>query len=300
MSVPPSGSAPLSGFIDLHSHTDESDGTLTPRQLVALANQIGLDALAITDHDTFAGYEKARAAAHAGPLDLVCGIELNSRFYIAHDGDYRSVHLLAYFPAGGPPLAFNQWLWKAQEDRRIRNHRLVDALRGQGIDITLEEVEARGRSLTGRPHFARLLLEKGYAASYQDAFERYIGEGAPTFVERPSETTEQTIHIVRSAHGIPVLAHPIRLSLSLEAEREAIVRLKRAGLLGLEVYHSEHTPEMQAHYQALADELDLLPTGGSDFHGRLKPDVSLGTGWNGNIRVPRTLLDNMREHLARV
>jgi predicted metal-dependent phosphoesterase TrpH len=293
--VPLSGdSTPLTGLIDLHSHTTESDGTLTPAELVSLAKGLGLSAIAITDHDTFAGYEKAEALAAAAGLDMLRGIELNSRLSQAIDSDERYVHLLAYFPCGAPLDQFSGWLSGEQEDRRTRNRRLVEALQKRGIEITLEEVEARGRSMAGRPHFARILVEKGYAADSDDAFRRYIGETAPSYIERETQTTEEAIEIVREGGGVPVVAHPVRLSLPRPLDRRVLLHLKDAGLLGLEVYHSEHPPDLQAYYLRLADELQLLPTGGSDFHGDAKPDVELGTGWKHNIRVPREFLDRMR------
>lgn len=296
MSVLPESLA-LSGHIDLHSHTNESDGTLSPIELVDLAKRIGLDAIAITDHDTFAGYEKALPVARELKFDLVRGIELNSRLALP-EGGQRYVHLLAYFVDGEPSLEFVQWLADAQADRRDRNRRLVNSLNERGIDIALAEVEARGRTLAARPHFARILVEKGYARTVQDAFDKYLGETAPTYVERESESTEDTISMMRSAGGVPVVAHPVRLSLDGDNERTMLQQWKSAGLLGLEVYHSEHSPKLQAHYHRLADELDLLPTGGSDFHGAVKPNVQLGTGAHSNIRVPRSFLDRMREFVS--
>jgi hypothetical protein len=285
-------------LIDLHSHTNESDGTLTPLELVALAHDTGLAALAITDHDTFRGYELAREAAREAKLDLVCGIELSTRMGV--DGPYqgRAVHLLAYFPLDGPTAAFSQWLEHERAVRRNRNERLASKLQRQGIAITLEEVEARGRSLAGRPHFARLLVEKGYARSTEEAFGKYLGEGASCFVARQSKSAEEVIRTVRSAGGVPVVAHPVRLDLPRAEEQELLLRYRAAGLLGLEIYHSEHSPELQAHYRQLAAELDLLPTGGSDFHGLVKPKVQLGTGRDGNVRVPHEFLDGLRRAAA--
>lgn len=287
--------ARASKFIDLHTHTTASDGTLAPAELIAVAARSGVDALAITDHDTFDGYEDAREAAQHAGLELVRGIELNTRLNLGSDGTYRSVHLLGYWPSSEPSAEFREWLRSEREDRRDRNRRLIESLRKREIEITLEEVEALGRSLTGRNHFARVLVRKGYASNLDDAFVRYIGENAPSFVERQSQTTEEAIRRIRTGAGIPVIAHPIRLSLSRECEREVLAGLREAGLLGLEIYHSEHPPELQAHYRQLAQELDLLPTGGSDFHGLPKPDVHVGTGTNGNLRVPREFLDRLRQ-----
>lgn len=288
----------LSGFVDLHSHTNESDGTFAPSELVELALRTGLDALAVTDHDTITGYEKAVPFAIQAGLDILCGIELNTKMDASPSSEGRTAHLLAYFPEGPPSGEFMEWLTVQQTARRNRNRRLVESLQKRGVEITLAEVEARGRSLAGRPHFARILVEKGYAGNSQDAFDRFIGEQAPSFVERESISTERAIQIVRHSRGIPVLAHPVRLGLPRDAERNAILRFKDAGLLGLEIYHSEHPPALQAHYRQLAEELALLPTGGSDFHGSVKADIQLGTGLDGNVRVPREFLDRLRAFAA--
>jgi hypothetical protein len=282
------------GFIDLHAHTNESDGSLAPGELVALAQRTGLAALAITDHDTFAGYEKAIVLARDGGLDLVRGIELNSRLHLAEDEPARYVHVLAYFPHDEPSADFHEWLNQQRMDRRSRNRKLAQALQERGVAITLEEVEARGRSLAGRPHFARILVEKGYAKNSDDAFRRYIGEEAPSYVQRESKTTEEVVRSIALSAGVPVIAHPIRIGLTPAQEREIFLHLKQAGLVGLEAYHSEHSAERQAHYRDLAKELELLPTGGSDFHGDLKPDIGLGTGFHGNVRVPSAVLDCLR------
>jgi 3',5'-nucleoside bisphosphate phosphatase len=281
-------------FIDLHSHTNESDGTLTPVELVQLAIHANLAALAITDHDTFEGFEKALPFAQTASFDLIRGIELNSRLYLPGAKQPRFAHVLGYFPSNEPTPAFQAWLSQQREDRRARNRKLIGALERGGIGITLEEVEARGRSLTGRPHFARILVEKGYAKNTEDAFQRYLGEEAPSYVERESHRLEEVIRVVRLGGGIPVIAHPIRLGLAGEQEREVLASAKEAGLLGLEVYHSEHSATAQAYYKKLAEDLDLAPTGGSDFHGDVKPTVRLGEGIAGNVRVPRAFVDRLR------
>lgn len=286
----------LRGFVDLHAHTNASDGSFTPAELVAEAARIGLDALAITDHETFAGYEEALPYAREAGLDLVRGIELNTRLYLPDVDHPRDLHLLAYFPAGTVSNTFREWLGAQQNERRERNRKLAESLRRQDVDITLEEVEARGRSITGRPHFARLLVKKGYATDHEDAFRRYLGDEAPGFVERMAPATEEAIRLVLEGGGVPVVAHPVRLSLKDPGlERRAIAQLKHAGLGGLEVIHSDHSAALQQHYAGFAQEFDLLPTGGSDFHGTVKPRVALGRGVEDNVRVPRAFLERMRE-----
>ena len=285
-----------SGYIDLHSHTTESDGSYTPQELVNLALRTGLQALAITDHDTFSGYQMARPFAREAGLNLVRGIELNSRLYLASNGDHRAAHLLGLFPSREPSTGFTQWIEEQREERRERNRKLARTLQERGVDITLEEVEARGGNLTSRTHFAQVLLDKGYVETFEEAFRRYIGEDAPSYVERQSLTSEETIGRIRSGGGIPVVAHPVRLGLPRDLERQALIKLKDAGLVGLEIYHSDQGPELQARYHQLAQDLDLLPTGGSDFHGRIKPNIDLGTGLRGNVRVPAEFLQRLREY----
>ncbi|HEX4748602.1 MAG TPA: PHP domain-containing protein [Bryobacteraceae bacterium] len=286
---------PFSRFIDLHSHTTASDGSLTPAELVALAKRSDLAALGITDHDTFGGYEEALSIARECGLDLVQGIELNSRLSLPGNSVPVYIHMLAYFPTRTPSPAFAAWLGGEREDRINRNRKLVEALRKRDVDISLEEVETRGRSLAGRAHFAAILVDKGYARNFEDAFRRFLGESAPSYVQRQSLTTPEVIRKIRDGGGIPSVAHPVRLRLGRDEEREVIFRLKDAGLLALEIYHSDHPPELQAHYRQLAEEMELIPTGGSDFHGRPKPNVALGTGLNGNVRVPFEFLERLRE-----
>jgi predicted metal-dependent phosphoesterase TrpH len=286
----------LRGFVDLHSHTDASDGSLSPSGLIELAVSLRLDSLAITDHDTLAGYAAAVPVARSSGLDLVCGIELNTRLR-QPDGRHQTMHLLAYFLAAPPTQSFMTWLGKLQQDRRDRNEKLVKALRAAGVDIALEEVERIGRSVTARPHFARTLIRKGYATDYQDAFRRFLGEDAPTFVERESPDTETVIAEVLAGGGVPVIAHPVRLVFPDQvSERLAIERLRGAGLVGLEVYHSDHSAECQAYYLEMAKSLNLIPTGGSDFHGAPKPDVALGSGRKNNVRVPAGILAALRDY----
>ncbi len=285
---------PSSGFIDLHTHSTASDGSYTPVELVQAASAAELDVLAITDHDTFAGYEAAANVANDSAPELVRGIELNSNLDL--DGRSRSIHVLGYWPQNEPAAGFLEWLRSQQEERRERNRRLIAALQSRGIDIQLQEVEAMGRSLTGRPHFARVLVKKGYAANGDDAFRRYLGETAPTYVERQSLSAGQVVRKIREGGGAPVIAHPIRLNLPHgDVERRVLSVLKEAGLFGLEVRHSEHSPELQSYYLQLAGELELLPTGGSDFHGAIKPDIQLGSGRNGNVRVSTQLWEEFRE-----
>jgi predicted metal-dependent phosphoesterase TrpH len=282
--------------IDLHSHTNESDGTYTPGELVGLAMESGVEALAISDHDTFSGFDQALPLAQSRGLDLVCGIELSTR---VPGTKVRTVHLLGYFLHQPPPAKFREWLNELIEGRRDRNQRLITSLRERGVDIELREVEKLGRTLTGRPHFARVLIQKGYASSFDEAFRRYLGESAPSYVERFAPYVADAIQRVVDGGGLPVLAHPIRLGLrDRGAEENFIGELRDAGLRGIEVFHSDHAPADMERYAGIARKYNLAVSGGSDFHGEVKPQISLGTGNNGNLNIPKSVLEGLRAYKA--
>ncbi|MGD1071765.1 MAG: PHP domain-containing protein [Bryobacteraceae bacterium] len=276
-------------MIDLHTHTDQSDGTFTAAELVAEAERAGLSALSITDHDTFAGYDLALPFAKAAGLDLVCGIELSTKYGGA------SVHLLGYFPWGPPAAEFRAWLRFLLESRRDRNRRLIEKLRSLGIDITLAEVETMGRTLTGRPHFARVLVDKGYAKDIQDAFDKYLDESARGYVQRHEVPIEEAIERVVAAGGIASLAHPVRVARNNWAKlAEYVGAMAGMGMGAIEVWHSDHTPENVAYYLSLAERFGLAGTGGSDFHGANKPQICLGTGLRNNLCIPDQVLTDLR------
>ena len=273
-------------MIDLHTHTCESDGTDSPAALLTLAREAGLRALSITDHDTFLGYDAARNLDHQG-VELICGVELSCR----HGS--KTVHLLAYFPQeSGAPANFRAWVDSILDSRRVRNLKLVERLRGLGIDITLAEVEAVGRTVTGRPHFAQVLVQKGYATDRHDAFHRWIGEESPAFVERIGPTLPEAIERVQTSGGISSLAHPVRVGLSNKQEEELtfLAELRDAGLDALEVFHSDQGPALVDRYFEYASLLGLLKTGGSDYHGDNKPGLRVGM-----VRVPDEVLGALRE-----
>jgi 3',5'-nucleoside bisphosphate phosphatase len=271
-------------LIDLHSHTNESDGTCSPAQLVAQAVEIGLEALSITDHDTLSGYDAALPLARERGLELVCGIELSTKLH------GHSVHLLGYFPHTESIPDFRAWVLEMQESRRERNQRLVARLNELGIDITLAEAESRGRGMTGRPHFAQILVEKGYVANIRQAFDDYLDESAKGYVHRMEPQFAQSVERILQAGGIASLAHPTRVHVDLADE---LPRLVEQGLNGLEVFHSDHTPRETELFLSLAKKYRLAITGGSDFHGDVKPEVRLGTGDN-NLAIPKSLLDALR------
>jgi predicted metal-dependent phosphoesterase TrpH len=285
-------------MIDLHTHTDRSDGSVPPAQLVRDALALGLEALGITDHDTLDGCDMAAPVAAEAGLELVCGIELSTRPERLADGSRPpSVHLLGYFLRQPPSPEFRHWIRSHQESRRQRNRDLIAKLQALGVDISLEEVQDLGRNLTGRPHFAKVLLRKGYVATHQEAFDRYLADNAQASVEREEPNLVDAVRHIREGGGMPSLAHPVRLPnrdrVSLQALLPALID---AGLQALEVYHAEHSPENTALYKELAAHFQLAETGGSDFHGNNKPAIHLGTGKNGNLDLPYSLLENMRSY----
>ncbi|HUK18942.1 MAG TPA: PHP domain-containing protein [Bryobacteraceae bacterium] len=283
-------------MIDLHTHTDRSDGTASPAQLVRDAVALGLEALGITDHDTLEGYDIAVPLAAEAGLELICGIELSTRPERPPDGSRPpSVHLLGYFLQGPASPDFRQWIRGHQESRRERNRKLIAKLNSLGVDITLEEVQVLGKHLTGRPHFAKILLKKGYVKTNQEAFDRYLADNASASVERDEPELVEGVRKIREGGGMPSLAHPVRLPQRDRASLEKLLReLIDNGLQGLEVYHSEHQPEDTALYKDLAARFNLIETGGTDYHGDNKPAIHLGTGKNNNMHTTYELLEGMR------
>ena len=272
-------------MIDLHSHTNESDGTCSPAELVEQAEREGVTALGITDHDTFAGFDQARPAARGRGLELVCGIELSTKLY------GHSVHLLGYFLKNGSPAEFRNWILDLQASRRERNMRLAARLRELGFDITVEEAEARGRGMTGRPHFAEIMLEKGYVSNFREAFDDYLDESATAYVYRREPEFAEGVQHIRNAGGIASLAHPVRVKGDVAA---LMPELTAAGMNAIEAFHSDHSPAETERFLDLAKRYGLLVTGGSDFHGVVKPEVKLGTGAGGNLHIPEELLETLR------
>lgn len=277
------------GLIDLHTHTYESDGTLSPRELIDAAVEARLESLGITDHDTFIGYDAALPYARERGLDVVCGIELSCK-EAGH-----TTHLLGYFLRDDPGPSFRGWLDQLLEARRDRNRRLTAKLQSLGVDIQLAEVEKLGRSLTGRPHFAKVLMQKGYVATREEAFRRYIGEDGKAFVERTGPSLAEGIAKISEAGGFASLAHPIRVFPRRPERRDQLIRtLKDAGMGALEVWHADHGPREVEHFLKLAQQCHLAPTGGSDFHGEAKPSTRIGRGVDNNLDIAASVLEQLR------
>lgn len=277
--------------VDLHAHTTTSDGTLTPRELVARAQKAGLRALAVTDHDHVGGIAPAREAADGTDLEVVAGIE----FSVDHGP--RSFHLLGYaFDPGDGDLA--EAVREVQDYRARRNPRMIRKLQDEGVDVTLEEVEAYAAGdLVGRPHMARALVDRGVVDSVQEAFDAYLGEGARAYLPKKRLPSTEAVDLLHGAGGVAVMAHPVTVG-EADAVEEVLDDLG-GELDGLEVVHSKHGPPERARFARMADERDLVPTGGSDFHGENKPDVDLATGRGGNVDVRHSTLQALRDRAQR-
>ena len=243
--------------------------------------------MAITDHDIVDGVPDAMQAATGLDLDVIPGVEVSSCF------EGRELHVLGY-GFDWQDSTFRDHLAQQRRSRCLRNPQIIERLNRLGLELSEEEVMAKaGSDSVGRPHVARVLVEKGYVHTIQEAFARYLGEGASAYVPRTLSDTRDVIAWIRHAGGVPVLAHPGVTRCTGEDLSRLCARLKEAGLLGLEVFYSSHTQRHTSRYLELAKRLDLLVTGGSDFHGAATPSIQVGRG-KGNLKVPDTLLGPLR------
>ncbi len=286
-------------MIDLHTHTTASDGTDTPAQIVENALAAGLEALAITDHDTLLGSDEAVPIAAARGLRLVRALELSTLRTEDPAPECRSVHILGYFfrePAPG----FRAWLESLRAQRRARNVGISAKLAALGMPVAVEEAEALGRNITSRPHYARLMRDKGYVPTMQQAFDVYLGETGLAYVEREDPSPAEGIRRICEAGGIASLAHAFRLNKRDPAEEERILAgFVAAGLGAIEVWHSDHDQSSRSRYTNLAKKYNLAITGGSDYHGTHKPDVRLGRGRQSDWRVPLSALEDLYSRAVR-
>ncbi len=273
-------------MIDLHTHTTASDGRLTPQQLISLAEDMGLEAVAITDHDTLDGVAPARQYAREIGMPFVPGIEISAEY-----GATGTMHILGYF-IDEAAEGFSDALAFLKQARSKRNPLIIERLNSCGVEVSMEDVRREaGSDQIGRPHFARAIVRKGFAASIPEAFERYVKKGAPCYVNKERFSPQRAIELIRKARGIPVLAHPKTLNIDLHLKLPPLLgEMKEMGLMGLEAYYYVHSKSEEDYFLRLCRKLSILATGGSDFHGDNKPRVVLGKG-NGNLVVPREAYD---------
>ena len=278
--------------IDLHIHSTASDGTLSPLEILRLARKLNLGAISITDHDTIEGSKNALALDMPAPPFFLTGVEISA----APPPSFSltgSFHLLGYAIDIDDP-GLNQTLIKLQQARKNRNPQILEILNDLGFDITLDEVrkESGGFQL-GRPHIAQLMVKKGFVQSIDEAFDKYLGKGQIAYVDKYRITIANAIEIILNAGGVPVLAHPFLLQIQKdEILEDLVVTLMQMGLQGIEVYYPEHPPQKTALYADIAKRHSLLITGGTDFHGDLKPQIQMGSG-RGNLQIPFVLYEQL-------
>ncbi len=280
--------------IDLHIHSTASDGTFSPAQLLAMAVKAGLGAIAITDHDSIAGAREALIEGIPPALGFLTGVEISAEPPPSYPGS-GSIHVLGYAIRLDDP-ELNRALEKLREARQNRNPEIIRNLKRLGIPISLEEVEREaGDGQPGRPHIAALLVKKGVVGTIDEAFDRFLGNGRPGYVEKFRIECSQAITLINAAGGIPVLAHPCLLELETDGQLDELLQEMIAmGLKGLEVYFTDHTPEQTRRFADRAARYELLMTGGTDFHGATLPDVRMGVG-KGGLHVPYALYERLIE-----
>ncbi len=264
--------------VDLHIHSNASDGTFSPAEIVHQARALRLGAIAITDHDTVDGAKAAREMNPRPNVEILTGIEISAESPLFYQCP-GSFHILGYgICLDDPPL--NRTLAVLQEARKNRNPRIIERLQEMGLAVTLQEVIASaGDAQIGRPHIARVMLEKGFVASIDEAFDRYLGAHGPAYVDKYRIPCEDAIGLIRGAGGIPVLAHPGLLKPETDVPFDRMISmLKEMGIEGIEVYYPEHSVSRTEYYSDIARRYDLMVTGGSDFHGAITPDIPLGGG----------------------
>ena len=281
--------------IDLHIHTTASDGTFTPAQVVSHAHRLKLKAIAITDHDTVAGSKEALLSGIPPSLEFLTGVEISATPPSFYPGS-GSFHLLGYSIRLDDPQ-LNRTLEKLQQARKNRNPAIINRLNELGISITLDEVRREaGEGQLGRPHIAQFMVKKRAVASIDEAFDRFLGTGKPAYVDKQRVECFKAIEIILAAGGVPVLAHPGLLDYKTDNQLDELIgELKKAGIQGVEVYYSGHTPDQTRRYAELAKRHDLLMTGGSDFHGAIQPEIEMGSG-QGDLIVPYELFEKLIPH----
>jgi predicted metal-dependent phosphoesterase TrpH len=273
-------------IVDLHMHSNCSDGTVSPEELVSYAHRAGLQVISLTDHDSIIGIDAAIEAGKGLGVRVIPGVEMNT------DYGEREVHILGYF-VDYHNTQFQEVLESQRSGRKERNRQIVERLQNLGLDITLDDisVDLTDNTSPGRPHVARALKRKGYVESVQEAFEKYLNRGGPAYVPRRRFTPAEAIKAVLEAQGVPVLAHPGYLG-----GNGVIPELIKAGLMGLEVYYPDHDEFITQQLYQLTQQRDLIATGGSDWHGP-SPDRPVTLG---NLEVPFEVVENLERAWDRV
>ncbi len=273
-------------LIDLHTHSNCSDGSMTPTELVAHAAARGLSAIALSDHDTVAGVDEAVEAGKHYGVEVVPAIE----FSVQSDTE---THILGFYIDHKSPI-LKEALDNINVVRHQRTVNTCNKLRDLGFDVTMEEaLEIAPAGIIGRAHFARLLVEKGYISSVKEGFDKYLANGRPAYDGSQYLTAKDAVELIAAIGGVSFVAHPHLIRLDDTSLRTFLNELKGYGLCGIEGYYNEYTEEMQEYFQKLASELGLNICGGTDFHAKMKPHIEIGIG-QGNMEIPYTVLENIK------
>lgn len=276
-------------YIDLHTHSLKSDGSMTPAEVVREAKRAGLAAIALSDHDTVDGIEEAVAEGKKQGVEVIPAIE----FSVISETE---THILGYFiDINNPEL--KQVIEEIVDLRIQRNLVTCQRLNELGFEMTIEEVRALApNNFVGRAHFARVMMDKGYTESVKEGFDKYMSAGQYAYCEKQRLTAKEAIGIIKKCGGLSFLAHPHLTQFDDDKIKLFLEELKSYGLDGVEGYYTDYTPEMQEKYQSMAKELGLLISGGTDFHAKMKPHISIGTGL-GNMKIPYSLIEEMKKRL---
>ena len=270
--------------IDLHTHSTFSDGTFTPLQLVKYAEEKGLKAFAITDHDTTEGIKEAKSIETN--VEVISGVEISTRY------DKKEIHIVGLY-VNENDADLNKQLKYYREKRVTRNFEILEKLNSLGVDITIDDVkESCTGDVISRAHIAKALVSKGFVGSYTEAFDRYLGDNKCAYVPRETLNYEESMELITKAGGVPVLAHPLYKMSDTNLEN-MMVKLRQKGLKAVEVYYSTHSNSDTQHVMAMANRVGLIYSGGSDFHGATKPKIDMGTGM-GKLAVPYEILEKIR------
>lgn len=271
--------------IDLHTHSTFSDGTFTPLQLVKYAEEKGLKAFALTDHDTTEGVKEAKSIETN--VEVISGVEISTRY------DKKEIHIVGLY-VNENDADLNKQLKYYREKRVTRNFEILEKLNSLGVDITIDDVkESCTGDVISRAHIAKALVSKGFVGSYTEAFDRYLGDNKCAYVPRETLNYEESMELITKAGGVPVLAHPLLYKMSDTNLENMMVKLRQKGLKAVEVYYSTHSNSDTQHIIAMANRVGLIYSGGSDFHGATKPKIDMGTGM-GKLAVPYEILEKIR------
>lgn len=282
-------------YIDLHVHSNASDGTLSPREVVELAVAGGLKAIALTDHDTLDGIPEAESAAQAANLQgniiqIIPGVELSVSYR------QRDIHILGLY-LDLKNEALNNALYNAKQNREKRNEKMANKLQTAGIDISVEKMRTtEGQAVLTRAHFAKYLVEHGYSKNSQEAFNNYLNSNSPYYVPREYLSPKEAISLIHGAGGVAILAHPLLYKYTLTEVEQLVSYLVGFDLDGIEAIYSSNSGFDEGRMRHLANKYNLIISGGSDFHGANKPDLNLGTG-RGNLKVPYKVLVDIQNRL---